>query len=71
MPKADSSVLLPGGDIPGIAALVRQFVDKFGQLMNKSVHIIPPASIRELMNLIERAVILSQSRNFGARHRTN
>ena len=41
MPKADSSVLLPGGDIPGVAALVRQFVDKFGQLMNKSVHIIP------------------------------
>jgi transcriptional regulator with GAF, ATPase, and Fis domain len=62
-------------DIP---ALVRHFVDKFGQHMNKIVHIIPPVlidgleryswpgNIRELENFIERAVILSQGTTLDA-----
>jgi formate hydrogenlyase transcriptional activator len=62
-------------DIP---ALVRHFVDKFGQHMNKTVHIIPPVlidgleryswpgNIRELENFIERAVILSQGTTLDA-----
>jgi formate hydrogenlyase transcriptional activator len=55
-------------DIP---LLVRHFVDKFSERMNKEVRIIPdevmevlkhynwPGNIRELQNFIERAVILS------------
>jgi formate hydrogenlyase transcriptional activator len=55
-------------DIP---ALVTHFVDKFGQRMNREIEYIPsetmsaltsypwPGNIRELQNLIERAVILS------------
>jgi len=51
--------------------LVRHFVEKFAERMNKNVHIIPdevmevlkrhswPGNIRELQNIIERAVILS------------
>ena len=62
-------------DIP---ALVRYFVDKFGQHMNKTVHIIAPVlidgleryswpgNIRELENFIERAVILSQGTTLDA-----
>jgi formate hydrogenlyase transcriptional activator len=55
-------------DIP---LLVRHFVQKFAERMNKQIHIIPegtmealkrhswPGNIRELQNFIERAVILS------------
>jgi formate hydrogenlyase transcriptional activator len=55
-------------DIP---LLVRYFVEKFAERMNRDVHIIPdevmevlkhhnwPGNIRELQNFIERAVILS------------
>jgi formate hydrogenlyase transcriptional activator len=56
------------GDIP---ALVRYFVDRFARRMNRYIEVIPeealralqrgawPGNIRELSNLIERAVILS------------
>jgi DNA-binding NtrC family response regulator len=56
------------GDIP---PLVRHYVDKYAQRMNKQIETIPeetmaalcrypwPGNIRELQNLIERAVILT------------
>jgi formate hydrogenlyase transcriptional activator len=56
------------GDIP---ALVRYFLDRFARRMNRPIEVIPdealaalqrcawPGNIRELSNLIERAVILS------------
>jgi formate hydrogenlyase transcriptional activator len=56
------------GDIP---LLVRHYVDKYAQRMNKRIETIPeeamaalcryswPGNIRELQNLIERAVILT------------
>ena len=56
------------GDIP---LLVRYYVDKYSQRMNKGIDVIPeemmaalcryawPGNIRELQNLIERAVIMT------------
>jgi formate hydrogenlyase transcriptional activator len=56
------------GDIP---ALVRHFVDKFGRRMKRQITVIPaatmtalqsafwPGNVREIENVIERAVILS------------
>jgi formate hydrogenlyase transcriptional activator len=60
-------------DIP---VLVRHFVDKFAERMNKDISHIPeevmqalcdhgwPGNIRELQNLIERAVIMSSGPEF-------
>ena len=56
---------------PTILALVTHFVDKFSRKMGKRIHVLPPetmaalrsyewpGNIRELQNLIERAVILA------------
>ena len=64
----DSAAAGAGGDIP---LLVRHFVDKYAQRMNKQIETIPeeamaalcryswPGNIRELQNFIERAVILT------------
>jgi DNA-binding NtrC family response regulator len=57
--------------VPDISLLVRHYVDKYSQRMNKRIESIPeetmaalcryswPGNIRELQNLIERAVIMT------------
>jgi formate hydrogenlyase transcriptional activator len=57
--------------VDDIPLLVRHFLNKFADRMNKDVHIVPedvmevlkryswPGNIRELQNFVERAVILS------------
>jgi formate hydrogenlyase transcriptional activator len=62
-------------DIP---ALVQHFVDKYARRMNKHIDTIPlevmeslrsyawPGNIRELQNLIERAVIMSPGKTLNA-----